>query len=516
MSYGWKHLNFNTAEPYLIGQIINDYLAVGDHETLKSIGLTQSAINELENGKEFFNPFGGLEVTAGAGPVPYNDFITSGEINPPQDLNIPGDLWKWQFWDPSTVPDEKYRGGGGSGRRTWWEERRRNAFNQNINEGVANGSIKIVDGETFKPYTISNTYVHPSLLKFETAPTVNRLLTLFNAYGGDRSFILTSLMGFPVYGARWLGILSGRTNFGEFPELADYPINVGIPFGQYSFSHNFYIDWMMRNAYPGIYSGFNYNHMRGIWAEGREPYNQQMIDPVTGTWYTQDEVTHGWGLPECIQVPTYYRGFSSPNLTDKRSLHNAVRISWDLFSYGVDICALGNPYAGIESFRYGAAYVQGNEPSTIKIQLPSGQIVEDLGYPEAVPFLEWPDIWDGNVYRPAKGPLTNLAVFGEREPFIEFVKEVSEHVTAINEWFNDGCPCDWPDYGGYVDPTVEAENAAAEAADVRAASQYVPTTTTSPTPPLNPKFGDLWRDSTTGKTKTFVQTSPTTGTWVDA
>lgn len=511
MSYGWKHLNFNTANPYQIGAIINDYLAVGDHETLKSMGLTQSIINDLESGTPFYDP----SRLYGLGE-PFDsitDYVSTGRINPPSDLNIPGDLWKWQFWTPDTVPEDIYRSGRATGKRTWYHERRRNEYNRNFNEGVANGSIKIVEGEKFTPYTMSDTFVHPSLLKFETAPSVNRLLSLWNAYGGDRSIILTSIMGFHNSGPSWLSIPGGQTSLGEFPELVDYPIIANIPFGQNG-GNNFYYQWMMRNAYTGEYSGYNYGAMRNLWAEGRLRGNEAGIDidPATGNHYTQNEINHGWGLSDKIQVPAYYRGFSSEyGTTNFGDLHWYIRASWDVV--GRDILSFDSPYRGGDAFRW----ITGDSNiSEIDVQLPSGIKVKEPAIGGGVPWLEWPQIWDGNTYRVGESPVNRLYVFGEREPFIEFCKEVHEHTKAMTEWFNDGCPCDWQDYGGYVDPVVQAEAEAAEKAAVSAATQYVPTSTTSSTPPLNPKFGDLWRDSNTGKTKTFVQTSPTTGTWADA
>lgn len=512
MSYGWKHLNHNTGDPYHIGAIINDYLAVGDHETLKSMGLTQSIINDLESGTPFYDP----SRLYGLGE-PFDsvvDYVTTGRIDPSTDLNIPGDLWKWQFWDPSTVPDEKWYAGG-QGRRTWSNERRFNQFNQNnyqyLSQGIASGTVTLVPGEVLVPPTASNTYVHPSLTKFETAPSVNRLLSLWNAYGGDRSYILTALMGFSNKGGpRGLFLLTDRV-LGAEPELANYPVTYGIPFGQDG-GENFYYNWMMKNAYNGTYSGFKYAQMRNIWAEGREPYNHNQLDPNTGTWYTQDEIYHDWGVPDKIQVPAYYRKFQGG--LQGSACHYEIRYFWDIAPTGF---GFQSKYSSGEEIRYGP--FRGEDPRTVRVQLPSGLIVEEdvRGFPDdTIPFLEWPDVWDGTTFRPGKCPITRLLVFDEREPYIEFIKEVSEHCKAINEWFNDGCPCDWQDYGGYVDPVVQAETAAAEAATVSAATQYVPTSTTSATPPPNPKFGDLWRDSTTGKTKTFVQISPIAGTWADS
>lgn len=512
MSYGWKHLNLNTADPWIISGIIGDYLTIGDHETLKSMGLTQSIINELEEGTPFFEHWWTYNPKKKDKP---KDLITSGRIDPSRDLNIPGDLFKWQFWNLGDVPEEKYNGGSGQGRRTWVNERRQNLWNQNLNEGVANGSIRLVPEEaaTFTPRTMLNTFVHPSLTKFETAPSVNRLLSLFNAYGGDRSFIMTGLMGFSNRGLGTLGFSlfdPSITGVSPPPELANYPIPSGIPFGQRA-GDNFYYNWMMKNAYNGTYSGYNYGRMRQVWAEGRSPYVAQSIDPDTETWYGRDEVSHDWGLEDKIQVPAYYRQFRGGR--DPGQCHYEIRYSWDYCPTGFN----GSDYGSGEEFRF-AIVRNPDDPGEIKTQLPSGLIVTEKvnNTDGATPFLEWPDVWDGNVYRPAKCPITNFTVFGDREGYIEFLKEVSEHAKAINEWFNDGCPCDWQDYGGYVDPTVAAEAAVTEAAAVSAATQYVPTSTTSATPPLNPKFGDLWRDSATGKTKTFVQTSATTGTWADA
>lgn len=485
MSYGWKHLNFNTADPWLLSQIVGDYLTIGDHETLMSMGFTRSLINELEEGTPLFDNWWTYDPER---QQRANDLITSGRIDPPSDLNIPGDLWKWQFWNIGDVPDEQYYGGNGQGRRTWINERLRSGIGQN---------------------TSSNTFVHPSLTKFETAPSVNRLLSLFNAYGGDRSYILTSLMGFSNRGGGGGLFLLTDRQLGAAPELANYPIPYGIPFGQSS-GNNFYYNWMMRNAYSGIYSGFEYAKMRSIWAEGRSPYSGQDLNPSTGELYGSPEVIHDWGVPGKIQVPTYYRKFQGGR--QPSACHYEIRYFWDIAPTGL---GYASSYSSGEEFRY--ALGRQEEPTGVAVQLPSGLITEDQGFAgEVVPFLEWPDVWDGSVFRPGKCPITRLTVFGEREPYIEFIKEVSEHVTAINEWFNDGCPCDWPEYGGYVDPVVQAEAEAAEKAAVSAATQYVPTSTTSATPPLNPKFGDLWRDSNTGKTKTFVQTSPTTGTWADA
>jgi hypothetical protein len=522
MSYGWKHLNFNTAEPYLISQIIGDYLKIGDHETLKSIGLTQALINELEEGTPFYDP----SRLYGLGE-PFDsirDLVTTGRINPARDLNIPGDLWKWQFLDYGSGRGDTLPEGIGNpqGRRTWVNERMQNASNQYVNESIANNSpffqISAEERAAFKPRPLSNTFVHPSLTKFETAPSVNRLLSLFNAYGGDRSYILTALTGFSNRGLPGFAFyaLDERVSGNPPPpELADYPIPHGMPFGQ-SRGDSFYYMWMMRNAYSGQYSGFEYDRMAAIWAEGRAPFSRYDINPSTGEWYGYDEVYHDWGLEDKIQVPAYYRKFRGGRRPDAN--HYEVRYSWDYCPTGitrVEDTTAGN-YSSGEEFRY-SIMRNLEDVRGVNIQLPSGLIVtETMVGDEHTPFLEWADVWDGQTFRPAKCPLTNYLVFGEKEPLIEFIKEVSEHVKAMNEWFGDGCPCDWQDYGGYVDPTVAAEAATAEAAAVSAATQYVPTSTTSATPPLNPKFGDLWRDSATGKTKTFVQTSATAGAWADS
>lgn len=487
MSYGYKIINLNTAEPYLISNIIGDYLSIKDYETLKNIGLTQSIINELESGIPFYDPsrIYGLSNTL--------DFITTGRINPPVDLNIPGDLYKIAFVTPD---DPRYTGGYANGRRT-----------SNLRSSVSARPTNSIAGENSQ---LSGNYVNPSLINFETAPSVNRLFSLWNAYGGSRSFIMTSLTGHGIT-INPLDYLRVESTLGYAPELQNYPVDY-IPFGQRS--SNFYYTFhnYMAAFNDGQISGFNYDRMRQIWAEGRDAYNRNMLDPATGDLYRADEVTHDFGVNGKFQVPSYMNIFKGGNDYKRRQY---------LYSYdnvnnycAVDILT-DSPYSVTGHFAHVGNGYQTVE-DTIAVQLPSGQILAEPGrVGDHIPWLEWPQVWDGNIYRPFESPLGQLILLGDQGPWIEFQKEISEHYIAMREWFDAGCPCDWQDWGGYVDPTVAAQAAQEEDKKIADANAYQPTIVSSATPPSTPKFGDLWFNTNTGKTFVFKEQNANTGTWVE-
>lgn len=489
MSYGFKIINLNTANPYLINDIINDYLSIGDHETLKSMGLTQSIINELESGTPFYDPtrLYGLSQT--------RDLITTGRINPPTDLDIPGDLYKITFIEKN---DPLYNTGRAMGRR-----------GPDVFSARQARSVTGIPGENTQ---LGGDYINPSLLKLETAPSWNRLMSLWNAYGGYRSFLMTAFTG---HGITLNPLNYLRDTSPKAPELQNYPYGF-VPFNLNRPSDNFYFNAHRTAASynDGYISGFNYSGHRGPWAEGRFPYNAYEIDPNTGTHYTSDEITNDFAVDGKFQVPSYMNEFKGGrDYARRKYIHSFNHVNnyctrdvlSSLSNYSVlgHFCIIGNGYQTSET--------------GIGVQLPSGQIVDEPGFSgEHIPWLEWPQVWDGNIYRPFESPLGQLLLLGDQGPWIDFQKEASFHWIAMREWFDAGCPCDWQDWGAYEDPTVKAARLADEAAATSAASVYVPTSTSSASPPLNPKFGDLWRDSTTGKTKVFTQTSATTGTWVDA
>jgi hypothetical protein len=443
MSYGYKLINLNTADPYIISDIIGDYLRIKDYSTLKRIGLTQSVIDNLENGtKSFYAPW-----TEVQGP----DYIKSGEIDPPNDLDIPGDLYKW-YWITPDSP--RYSTGDGSGKKV-------------IKPLAFRGAAK-------------TPYVHPSLLNFETAPTVNRLLSLWNSYGGDRSVIMTFASGFGVGGLNVFGsVLNNRS---EFPELDNYPVYNSIPFSGDE-TDNFYYLFNMNNAYNGIYSGFNYSAV----VDGANP---------------NDSSIHSYGVDGKIQIPRYLNRFKGGRRQE--DCHFYVRFE------------LTNVYLEASLLRSGRiGYFDSSTPGAIPVNDGSGTFIVPNKLFGVIPWLEWPEVWNGSVYAPEKSPVGRYENNGDRDSMIEFMKELSEHTQAWKEWFDAGCPCDWQDWGGYVDPSVEAIQKQDEEVAISTATKYVPAVTTSAAPPQAPKFGDLWRDSNTGVTKVFTQTSSSTGAWVD-
>lgn len=529
-----KIINFNTAAPHLIAIVIRDYLLVNDTATLLSTGLTQSAIDDLArtldrnpNIGEFMEAF-------------MNEFIIPKKLYPPDDMDIPGDLYKCMVFQSqsSTYGGQlelkpRYPAYTLSG---WEGGRLDGAYGPNT------GAMRIGH-----PVKYNEVYSDP-----RTAPSWNRFLTLFDAYGGWQSYImrhfLESLIGnidsqtaTELYvaaddGYRTLNTLLEDTAPGELEaalakadtrikDLYSLLVAWKLPYGTSRYPL-FSAECKSGLIIAGVFAGHNYDKYY-LTEEEIEQYRVSGYGQRLANKYADPSKL--LVSPKLKNIPGDFGGdLEWINVSFRRpTLRYRKYGSWRSEHLHGASFHNTNPYSGDPvTFEYGlipglVAGYQGSYDSRTLIE--DGYYV-DLGpgtrrsirLTAYEPVIEFPRVFDGSVYRPLEHPFGKLVINGDAQPAIDFLVEMAQHFEAIATWVEAGMPCDWPEWKDYLTPEQAALVAEREAAALEAATKYQPITTSSPTPPPAPREGDQWFDTTTGVTKVWREINPTRGYWVDA
>lgn len=296
----------------------------------------------------------------------------------------------------------------------------------------------------------------------EKAPSFNRHMSLWNAYGGIHSLYIQKTV---------------------FATSGDgYKLSAGHPY-EPLYNSSVYAGLYESFYYSGILAGYNYPVAQAYWSEGKSPEDD--YNNFTSIYAPSDK----------LQVPQAMIRMGSDRARFNWRFEKSSAIGGDIahFAKTQDYWVIGD-----------MAIIGGNTPSQTKIVTDAGTVNGEVWYSSlSSPWIEYPDVWNGSFYKPLESPFGQWQLGGDESGMNELRETIKLHYDAMHEWYMAGCPSDWQDWGFYEHPEEKIKKADAKAAAIEKATRRTPIAAKSSDPPLDPDQGDLWYDFSAGKLKVF-------------
>jgi hypothetical protein len=296
----------------------------------------------------------------------------------------------------------------------------------------------------------------------KSSPSYNRLMSLWNAYGGIHSLIIQQTV---------------------FSTSADpYRIRPGRPYAP-RISESRYVGFYESYYYSGILAGYNYPSAYSLWSQGKVP---EQVETFKSEYAPADKLI----------VPKAMINMGS----DQR------RFAWR-YEKGSGIGGGATHFAKTRDYWVigDMSIILGDKAVERKVEDVNGdiRICEVWNSPWSAPWIEYPDVWDKKVYRPMNSPYGLAQLAGDMSGIEELKETLKLHYDAMKNWFDEGCICDWRDFGFYEAPEAKELKATAAEQALAKATRYQPPAQQSNDPPLDPNKGDMWFDFNAGKLKVY-------------
>lgn len=410
-----KVLNWNTAKPSTIDHIISGYLIEGKYDVVESMGMPTSAIDKLRSGYTGPNEY----------LSPLMNLIVQGEMDPPPAiLNIPGDAYKITFRRGNPAIRE-------------WED-----VNTIYSSGISVGRVTESEWQGAGRPAVYDYLVklNSSFSTYSTAVSLNRICGLWDAYGGYRSEIMkfffepatrTFNTRIPLKASDFPGdeaAIEAAFNDKGIKRKTWHP----LPYGERGFANQPFGRGIFHElTYGGFACGFPWERWldferSGIpWDDGAE-YNAGNYDH-----YVAGKVI----LPSFIASASlnFLKYFRYWRIDQHGTIPGIIAANCNSPSFP------GTPYISYDD--------DGNP------------IDDSCG---AVPCVEFPDVRANPTTGYTRGAhpfdTDDNGEYLNKQKAIDYFIDICGHFDAIADWLEDGCPCEWIDYGSYSATDSETDS----------------------------------------------------------